>query len=207
MSYSSNRALRLSSLPEEGPSAEATEGIIDAHFQLVEQALRSVPLPSTAAVVVRLRSARESGATVFIFGNGGSAATAMHWANDFTMLTGGEGEAALRVVCLNANVSLVSAIANDQGYEHVFSEQMRVLLRKGDVVIGISGSGHSLNCVRAFETARAAGASCIGILGFDGGVMLGQSDIAVHVPCHDYLAVEDVHMSIGHALARALRRT
>lgn len=201
--YSSNLALNLS-LASEGAGSTGAEGILEGHFRSVQRALREVPLTQTAAVVKAITRARDAGATVYVFGNGGSAATSLHFANDLAMIRK-EGVHAIRVVSLSANVSVMTAIANDLGYEHVFSEQLRPLVRPGDLVIGISGSGNSPNTIEAFECAKAAGAECIGILGFDGGALLPLSDTYVHVPCSDYLVVEDVHMTIGHAIARALR--
>ncbi len=182
-----------------------TFGVVEEHFLVVSNTLQGVLLESVCSVVASLRRARDDGASVFVFGNGGSAATALHLANDLTMACA-VGRPGLRVTCLSANLSLITAIANDFGYDQVFSRQLASLVRRGDVVIGISGSGNSPNCVNAFDCARRAGATCVGILGFDGGRMLAQSDVSVHVRCDDYLVVEDVHMVVAHSLARALRR-
>jgi D-sedoheptulose 7-phosphate isomerase len=176
---------------------------IDRHFLFVRNALDKVPRDSVYGVVERLRCARDTGTNVFVFGNGGSAATALHLANDLASIRL-PNHAALRAHCINANVSLLTAIANDFGYEHVFSRQLATLCQQ-DVVIGISASGNSPNCVQAFRWAQERQATSIGILGCNGGLMLALSDLCVHVPVDDVFVTEDVHMVLAHTITRILR--
>ncbi|HKV11587.1 MAG TPA: SIS domain-containing protein [Thermoanaerobaculia bacterium] len=174
------------------------------HLSRVADLLREVDSEAVASLVYALEAARGAGRTVFTLGNGGSAATALHLANDLAA-TARPGRPPLKVVCLNANVSLFSCLANDFGYDQVFVRQLAPLLAPEDVVFGISASGDSENCVNALSFARRRGAVTAGLLGFDGGRMKALCDHAVHVPCNDYLSVEDVHLAVCHALARALR--
>jgi D-sedoheptulose 7-phosphate isomerase len=126
----------------------------------------------------------------------------MHLCND--LLANGAGyPTPLRVQCLACNISTFSALANDTGYENVFVGQLRSL-QSTDMVIAISASGNSENCVRAVVRANEVGATSIGLVGFDGGRLAATCDLSIHVPRHDYLAVEDVHSVVCHAIARAL---
>lgn len=178
--------------------------LIETHLAVVTDLLRSLRTEAIADLVRALEAVRETGGTVFTLGNGGSAATALHLANDLARATP-PGRPPLRVVCLAGNVSLLSALANDFGYEDVFVRQLAGVLKPGDAVIALSVSGRSPNCVKALAHAREQGAVTLGLLGSDGGRMKDLCDYAVHVPCGDYLPVEDVHLVVCHALARALR--
>lgn len=177
---------------------------IEEYFSRVANLLLAVDPESVTALVQALSAARDAGRTVFTFGNGGSAATAMHLANDLAN-TARPGYPPLRTICLNGNMSLFSCLANDFGYEQVFVRQLATLLQPGDVLIGISVSGNSANCVSALSFAQRRNAVTVGLLGFDGGRMKSLCDHSVHVACDDYLSVEDVHMAVCHAVARALR--
>ena len=171
----------------------------------VAELIHKVPPEAIAAVAHQLNASRLALRTIYTMGNGGSATTALHMTNDLSSATNGSDLAvATRAICLNANISLFSALANDLGYEEVFARQLRCLLREGDIVIGISASGNSPNCVNGLKYARERGAITVGILGFDGGIMKSLCDYAIHVPCNDYRLVEDVHLAISHALSFCL---
>ncbi|HEU4507288.1 MAG TPA: SIS domain-containing protein [Pyrinomonadaceae bacterium] len=171
----------------------------------VAELIRQLSPESIAAVAHQLNASRLALQTIFTMGNGGSATTALHMANDFSNATRGmDSKVAPRAICLNGNISLFSALANDLGYEEVFARQLRNLLHEGDVVIGISASGNSPNCVNGLKYARERGATTVGLLGFDGGIMKSLCDYKIHVPCNDYRLVEDVHLAISHALSFCL---
>jgi D-sedoheptulose 7-phosphate isomerase len=174
------------------------------HLSRVANLLDAVSRAEIRAMAEALDRARRSGDTVFLLGNGGSGATALHLGNDLAR-TARPGVPALRAHCLVGNPSLVSALANDFGYDQVFVRQLKVLCRPTDVVLGISGSGKSANCLAALEHARAIGAATLGLLGFDGGPMKRLCDLSVHVPSYDYLEIEDAHLSIAHSLVHSLR--
>jgi D-sedoheptulose 7-phosphate isomerase len=147
----------------------------------------------------------EQGRTLFIFGNGGSAALASHLATDIGKGTVGGERARLRVMALTDNVPLMTAWANDSGYEHIFSEQLRGLVQKGDLVFAISGSGNSKNVVLGLEAAREAGATSMVLTGFDGGRVKELCELCLIVPSKNMQHVEDVHLCASHAIFTAVR--
>jgi D-sedoheptulose 7-phosphate isomerase len=154
-----------------------------------------------------LLDARKRGATVFFIGNGGSAATASHFANDLSIGTN-DYEQPFRAISLTDNVPVITALANDFGYEEVFVRQLRSLARAGDVLVGISASGNSPNVLRAFDYARSAGIRTVAITGFDGGRMKAMADQGIHVPTapKEYGPAEDAHMVLDHLVSGYLMR-
>jgi D-sedoheptulose 7-phosphate isomerase len=157
--------------------------------------LDRLDLDAVERVVERLRIVRDAGATVFIAGNGGSAATASHWVNDLGKATLRSGQRPFRVIGLADNVSWLTALANDEGYDRVFAGQLANLARPGDVLAVISASGNSPNLVQAVELAAELGVSTIGFLGFDGGRLkeLVDEPVWVETPVGEYGLVESVH--------------
>lgn len=145
-----------------------------------------------------LNSTRKCNGTIYIMGNGGSAATASHFVNDFNKGVSEYIEQKFRFVCLNDNISTVMAIANDIGYDAVFEFQLRGKVEENDLVIGISGSGNSPNVLKAIELAKSVGATTVGLTGYDGGKLRQMVDIYVHVPVMSMQVTEDVHMIIDH---------
>ena len=143
---------------------------------------------------------------IYIFGNGGSAATASHYANDFNKGISEYTEKKFRFLCLNDNVPTVMAIANDIGYEEIFRFQLKGRLALGDIVIGISGSGNSQNVINAVEYAKAQGNKVIGITGYNGGKLKPLADISLHAPVDDMQITEDVHMIFDHLMMSVLMR-
>ena len=133
--------------------------------------LEHIDLDALERVVERLRTARDGGSMVYIAGNGGSAATATHWANDLAKATKRSGRAPMRMMCLSDNTSWLTALGNDEGYERVFAGQLENFARPDDVLIVISASGNSPNLLRAVELARERDVVTIGLLGFDGGAL------------------------------------
>lgn len=154
-----------------------------------------------------LLEAYERDAQIFLFGNGGSASTASHWACDLSKGTLVEGKRRLRVLSLTDNVALMTAWSNDVSYADVFVEQLKNFLSLNDVVIGISASGNSENVLRAIRYAREIGALTIGLTGFGGGKLAGLVDIALVVDSYDYGQVEDVHLIVDHILRLYLHET
>jgi D-sedoheptulose 7-phosphate isomerase len=138
-------------------------------------------------------------------GNGGSAATASHMVCDLAKNTRTPEAPDFRVIGLADNMPIFSALANDEGYENVFSQQLANFVQPGDVVIGISASGKSPNVVKAIELARRAGAITIGFTGFDGGRLHELVDLEIHVPSHTIEHVEDIHLTLDHVITKAIR--
>lgn len=145
-----------------------------------------------------LLDALESEKNIYIMGNGGSAATASHFAVDFNKGLSYGKEKRFRFICLNDNLPTLTAYANDVGYEDVFVEPLRNFLVRGEVVIGISGSGNSRNVLKAIEYANQQGALTVGITGFDGGALRKMAQYSVHIPIHDMQVTEDLHMVLDH---------
>ena len=167
--------------------------------------LECLPKEPVARAVRMLHAARLAGRGVYIMGNGGSSATASHFANDLNKLAIVPGLPRFRAICLSDNTPLFSAWANDNGYENAFAEPLRNFVQAGDVVVAFSGSGNSPNVLRALELARAAGATSIGITAFDGGRLKDLVDCCILVACHSMPQAEDVHMVLEHLIASTLR--
>lgn len=143
-------------------------------------------------------------ADIYIFGNGGSAATASHYANDFNKGISEKTGKKFRMHCLCDNFATVMAIANDISYDEVFRFQLQGVLRKGDLVIGISGSGNSQNVLNAIEYAKNMGVSTIGITGYDGGKLRAMTDYHMDTMVDDMQVTEDIHMIFDHMMYRVL---
>jgi D-sedoheptulose 7-phosphate isomerase len=178
-----------------------------AHLRDLAELVGSVDPAALDEAVARVRRARRDGATVFVAGNGGSAATASHWVNDLCKATRCAGQPLVRATCLSDNTSWLTALANDEGYERVFAAQLENLGRAGDVLIVISASGNSPNLVAAVETAQQLGMDTIGMLGFDGGVLRERVDGLLWLPTERglYELVEDAHSALCHAVTVCLK--
>lgn len=165
----------------------------------------AMPVAAAARVAEILFDCYRRGSTVFLLGNGGSAATASHFACDLAKGTLAEDVPAFRVVPLTDNMPLVTAWANDTSYERVFAEQLAALVRAGDVVVLISASGNSPNVLAAVRVARDCGAVSIAWTGATGGKLAGRCDLAIRVPSPSIEQVEDAHLMLAHSLCVALR--
>jgi D-sedoheptulose 7-phosphate isomerase len=180
-------------------------GIASDYVTRVRDLLAGLDLAAVAAAVTVLLDAYENGRTVFVCGNGGSAATASHMAADLGKNTVAAGRPRLRVLSLNDNMAWFSALANDLGYENVFVEQIGNLLQPQDVLVALSASGNSPNVVRAAEFAKAQGGRVVALVGFQGGRLRELADVAIHLKCDSYGPVEDAHLVISHVFTEALR--
>ena len=143
---------------------------------------------------------------IFIIGNGGSASTASHIANDLSKGTSLPGIRRFRAMSLTDNVATMTAWSNDVCYEDVFVEQLKNLVNPGDLLIGISASGNSENIIRAVRHAKSIGCKTIGWTGFGGGKLQQLADVSVVVDSHDYGPVEDVHLILNHILHAWIRK-
>lgn len=177
-----------------------------AYLQRFRALLDTIDLAAVQDAIDTLRTARDDRRTIFVAGNGGSAATAAHLANDLGKATRVSRQQPIRVQCLSDNIPWFSALANDEGYERVFAGQLENFAVAGDVLIVISASGNSTNLVRAAELARAREVRTIGLLGFDGGALRGMADHVLWVPSEpgEYGPVETVHAVIADLLTSAL---
>lgn len=174
------------------------------YFGTVQDLLNNVPFDAVDAVVDTLMKANHNRKTIFICGNGGSAATATHFGCDLAKRTIVPGQPRFRVVALTDNISIMTAVANDISYDRIFAEQVIPLVNPGDVLIGISGSGNSRNVLEAVAAAHEGGAITIGFSGYDGGKLAQTVDISVHIPSFNMAMVEDVHLMLEHAICERL---
>jgi D-sedoheptulose 7-phosphate isomerase len=167
--------------------------------------LEGLPMEDVLRVREVLLEARRAEKTIFIVGNGGSAATASHMANDLNKGAIVDGQPRFRALALTDNVPLLTAWSNDTAYDRVFVEQMANFFRRGDVLIAISGSGNSPNIIAAVEWARQAGGITIGLTGGTGGTLRPLVDYGIVVPSSRMEQIEDVHLVLSHALCTSLR--
>jgi D-sedoheptulose 7-phosphate isomerase len=175
------------------------------YLSRLQRALDGLPRDRIAQLADTLLRAYHNDKQVFTIGNGGSSSTASHMAADLAKNTIGPNMRRFRITSLNDNASIVTALANDLGYENVFAEQLVNLIRAGDVLIAVSASGNSPNVVNAIRYAQRQSAHVVGLLGFDGGVAAQLSDNAIVVPSDNYGVVEDAHLVINHILVEYFR--
>jgi D-sedoheptulose 7-phosphate isomerase len=179
--------------------------ITDTYFYDLKATLDQLSMDSIQKAIDLLHEARLSGRKIFIMGNGGSASTASHFVCDLGKNTRIQGWPNFKVIGLADNMAIFSALANDEGYGNVFSQQLANLVEAEDIVIGISASGKSPNVLNAIEVARQAGAHTIGMSGYDGGQLASMVDISVHVPSFCIEHVEDIHLILEHMITKALK--
>ena len=175
------------------------------YLAYLTEILGKLDVDAIAAFANELLAARARKGRIFFLGNGGSAATASHFVNDIAMGSKSWDDP-FRVYCLADNTAVVTAIANDYGYDDVFVLQLRGHLSRDDLVVAISVSGNSPNVLKAVEFARSCGTQVVGLTGFDGGRLAELADITVHAPTNpgEYGPAEDVHMVIDHLVGSYL---
>lgn len=164
------------------------------------ETLRQIDVNAINDALNLLLNTMENGNSVYVFGNGGSSATASHFQNDFNKGVSEHTEKKFNFQCLNDNVATVMAIANDIGFDEVFRFQLRGHLKPGDVVLAISGSGNSANIINAVEYAREQSNKVIGLTGYSGGKLRELSDVSLHVPVNSMQITEDLHMIFDHLM-------
>ena len=179
---------------------------LNTYLQEVAQTLNLLPRQPLDRIAKALWETYERDATILICGNGGSAASASHFACDLAKLTISADCRRVRALALTDNIPLMTAWSNDQAYADVFVEQLIGIYRPGDMLFAISGSGNSPNVLRAVEWANDRGAPTIGLTGFDGGRLTRLARLSLHVNNYVMPQVEDIHMTVCHGLAVAMRR-
>ncbi len=173
---------------------------IREYISLEVEILKALDVEQINAALNLLDETRRKKGRIYICGNGGSAATASHFQNDFNKGVSEYIEIPFRFYCLNDNVATLMAIANDIGYEEVFRFQLRNNLEENDVLVAISGSGNSSNVIHAVEYAKQHGCKIIGLTGFSGGKLKELSDISLHAPVNSMQVTEDIHMIFDHLM-------
>ena len=180
---------------------------INTYLEHEIDTLKALDVNEINAALNLLLETFENGNTVFVFGNGGSSATASHFQNDFNKGVSEHTEKKFNFQCLNDNVATVMAVANDIGFEEVFRFQLVGHMKPGDVVLAISGSGNSKNVLNAVEYAKSQGAKVIGLTGFAGGKLKELSDVSLHVPVNSMQITEDIHMVFDHLMMSIFYRS
>lgn len=178
-----------------------------AYLEYLAKVLESIDTEAIGEFITILLAARARGSSIFFIGNGGSAATASHFANDLSIGTNAY-EKPFRALSLTDNIAIITAIGNDFGYEEIFVRQLKVLGKKGDLLVGISASGNSPNLIRAFDYSKSIGIQTIALTAFDGGKMKNIADHSVHIPTglKEYGPAEDAHMILDHLIGAYLMR-
>lgn len=173
---------------------------ISEYLELEREVLKKLDIDAINAAMNLIMEAYTAKKKIYIFGNGGSSATASHYQNDFNKGLSEYVDTKFNFTCLNDNVATLMAIANDIGFEEVFRFQLRNKLEPGDIVIAISGSGNSQNVILAVEYAKAQGNQVIGMTGYNGGKLKELADISLHVDINSMQITEDVHMIFDHLI-------
>ncbi len=189
-----------------GPYAGAA-AYLDAYVEELSRAAKSIESAAFEGAAAILVEAYLHGARMFSCGNGGSASIANHMQCDHVKGIRTATDLSPHVLSLSNNVELLTAIANDTGYENIFVYQLQSQSEPGDVLLAVSSSGRSPNIVRALTWARDQGLRTIAVTGFDGGTARAVAEVSVHVDCANYGIVEDLHQAIMHALAQYIRQS
>ena len=178
---------------------------ISQYFTELEQMVQAFSLSHLQEVLHLLEEAYYNGRRIFIMGNGGSAATASHFALDLAKNTIMPNAPRVKAISLTDHVPLITAWSNDTAYEHIFAEQLANMIEPGDVAIGISASGNSPNVINALKLAKRSRAYTIGLLGAKGGKIKGMVDAYVLAPGQNIEQEEDAHMILAHVITRHMR--
>ncbi|MFH1958625.1 MAG: SIS domain-containing protein [bacterium] len=175
------------------------------YFKGIEKIVEDVQMKKVNEIIGVFWEAYKKDKQIFIFGNGGCAAASSHFTCDMAKLTITPGRRRFRVICLSANMSLLTAWANDTGYANIYGEQLVHLMNPGDVVIGLTGSGNSMNIINALKYANENGGKTIAITGFGGGMIKDIARSSLVVRSDNMQQVEDVYLMIMHFIALSLR--
>lgn len=179
---------------------------INQYFTALKAIMDDFPIDELINILTVLENARQDERAIFICGNGGSWATAAHMVCDFGKNTRMPEAKRMIVIGLGDNIPSLTAYANDEGYDQVFTEPLISLMKPGDVLFAISGSGNSPNVLRAVEEANHRGGTTLGLTGFKGGELKGKVDHCLVVPSDSMEMIEDFHMIVDHILTICLRK-
>jgi len=174
------------------------------YIQQLKKVLDDFPYENFEKMIATFLDAYDNGKRIFVMGNGGSASTASHWVCDINKGSCQNYNKKFKMICLNDSISTMLAYANDMSYQSIFVEQLRNFFTPGDIVIGISGSGNSLNVLKAIEFANDNGGTTIGLCGFSGGKLFNLVQIPILAPVNDMQKVEDFHMIVVHMTLQRL---
>jgi D-sedoheptulose 7-phosphate isomerase len=186
------------------PAFSTPAGLFSDYSERLNAVLKSFDWSPVERLAYDLRDCWQTRRQVFFCGNGGSGGNANHLANDFLYALSKTPGSGLRVHSLSANPSVITCLANDEGYDQVFALQLAVLAHKGDVLITFSGSGNSPNIIKALEEAKKIGMTSYAVLGYSGGKAKALADVPIHFNVDDMQISEDAQMIIGHMLMQWL---
>ena len=186
------------------PTLSPAYRFAEEYSRRFQQVLALADWTGVARLAEELLECWRSGSQVFLCGNGGSAGNAIHLANDFLYGISKTRGSGLRVTALPANPAILTCLANDVGYDEIFSYQLAVQARKGDVLIALSGSGNSLNIIKALAQASTIGMRSYAILGYGGGRAKSMADVAIHFAVDDMQISEDLQLVVGHMVMQYL---
>lgn len=178
---------------------------LKGYINELKNTLNHLPVELIGELISILQDARMNHRQVFIMGNGGSASTASHFVADLAKNTRWQNVPDFKVLGLTDNMAILSAYANDEGYDNVFAQQLANFVRPKDVVIAISASGNSKNVLKAVELASQIKACTVGLTGFDGGKLGSLVDVNIHVPSDIIEQVEDLHLVVEHMVVKTLK--
>lgn len=179
---------------------------IKEYFEKEIEVIKKLDIDEIEKSVKAIKDAYEREAYIYVFGNGGSAATASHFVCDFNKGICEKKEKKFKLVCLNDNMPVVTAVANDISYEDIFYFQLVNRLKPDDLVLAISGSGNSKNVLKAVDYAKEVGAKVVGVSGYSGGKLREKADYHLHAGVDDMQITEDIHMMFDHMMYRVLTK-
>ena len=194
-------------VPKACQGTATAEHFYQEYHKYLSKLLDNLDCKAIEEVTKLILEKSRDGQDIFLVGNGGSAATASHFATDLVQCSQPEAGLYFRAISLADNVPLLTALSNDKGYEEVFTGQIRNLFRKNDILIAISASGNSPNVIAAVRLARQLGGAAVGLVGFDGGELAQICDYVIHAYTNkgEYGPVEDIHLIIDHMITSYLR--
>lgn len=179
-------------------------GLLKKYAVRLAEAINRLEWAPIEALALAMKEARATGNTVWICGNGGSAANAIHWANDFLYPVVKHGGKGLRIQALPGNPAVLTCLGNDLGYDTIFSRQLETNANKGDLLVALSGSGNSGNILEAIAIGKEIGMKSFALVGFDGGKAKSAADVAIHFDTDDMQVAEDLQMVVCHMLVQCL---
>lgn len=188
--------------------ASSPEDYARNYFKHLAKIIDRIDMKSIGAVIDLILETRNKGNAIYFIGNGGSAATASHFANDLSIGTRTSGLKPFKAISLTDNMAVITALGNDNGFDEIFVKQLEVVILPGDILVAISASGNSPNLIKAAKLAKERNNKVIGLTGFDGGMLKEISDYNIHIPTDkgEYGPVEDLHMILDHLFGTYLNQ-
>lgn len=188
-------------------STQSSAAFATEYFAYLTDILKAIDVSIIERIINAFVAAAENEKTIYFLGNGGSAVTATHFASDMAVNTRTDQHKPLRAVSLVENLALLTCVSNDEGFDYIFVRQLEIFMQPGDVVVGLSVSGNSLNVVNALQYAKDNGATVIACTGFGGGEIAKLADIHFHIPTPpgEYGPVEDIFQILDHLIYTYLR--